>query len=167
VCVCSRRHRGCDAHTPYCHLWPVRLCNIFPHYLINDNIFEKKKFLNIGCVSHSTLQLLSETFLILIRSERDMIKMHIDLHVQCPLFLSDFNKTWIFLGRFSKNTQISNFMEIPPVGRRFFFFHAKEGTDGQRDITKFCELAQKLLMSFLLRNLLHSPYRSRSYCITF
>ena len=26
----------------YCHLWPLRLYTIFPHYLINDKIFKKK-----------------------------------------------------------------------------------------------------------------------------
>ena len=34
---------ACNAHAPYCHLWPARLNNIFPHYLINGEIFEKKK----------------------------------------------------------------------------------------------------------------------------
>jgi len=29
VCVCSLRHPACNAHAPYCHLWPVRLYNIF------------------------------------------------------------------------------------------------------------------------------------------
>jgi len=35
---------------------------------------------------------LSETFLILRRIERYMIKMFIGVHVKYPLFLSDFNK---------------------------------------------------------------------------
>jgi len=39
---------------------------------------------------------LSETFLILRRAERDMVKRYIGLHVKCPLFLSDFNGTLIF-----------------------------------------------------------------------
>jgi len=39
-----------NAHAPY-YLWPTPLYNIFPHYLINDTIFEKKKkLLNIKCV---------------------------------------------------------------------------------------------------------------------
>ena len=38
------------AHLPYFHLWPLRLYNIFPHYLINGMIFEKKKILNKTCV---------------------------------------------------------------------------------------------------------------------
>jgi len=29
------------AHAPYCPLWPLRLYNIFPHYLINSTIFGK------------------------------------------------------------------------------------------------------------------------------
>jgi len=30
ACVCSLRHPTCNAHAPYCHLWPVPLYNI--HY---------------------------------------------------------------------------------------------------------------------------------------
>jgi hypothetical protein len=29
-------------HAPYCHLWPARLYDIFPHYLIKGTIFGKK-----------------------------------------------------------------------------------------------------------------------------
>ena len=36
-------------------------------------------------------KLLSETFLILRRNERDVIEKSIGLHVKCPLFLSSFN----------------------------------------------------------------------------
>ena len=42
VFVCSLRYPARNAHAPYCHLWPIRLCNIFPYYLINCTIFEKK-----------------------------------------------------------------------------------------------------------------------------
>ena len=43
-----------------------------------------------------SLQLLSATFLMLRRTEWDMIKMYIDIHIHCPVFLSYFNETWIF-----------------------------------------------------------------------
>jgi hypothetical protein len=33
----------------YCHLWPVRLYHILPHYLINGTIL-RKKLLNVNCV---------------------------------------------------------------------------------------------------------------------
>ena len=28
-CVCSFRYPACKAHAPYCHMWPVRLYDIF------------------------------------------------------------------------------------------------------------------------------------------
>jgi hypothetical protein len=49
MCVCSLRYPARNAHTPYYHLCPVRLYNIFPHYLINDTILDKKLF-NLRCV---------------------------------------------------------------------------------------------------------------------
>jgi hypothetical protein len=40
VCVCSLRYPACNAHAPYCHLWPVWLHHIFPHYLTTGKIME-------------------------------------------------------------------------------------------------------------------------------
>jgi hypothetical protein len=61
----------CAALYEYCHLWPVWLCHIFPHYLINGTSFGK--LLSIKCVFLFSVQLLSETFLILRRIQRDII----------------------------------------------------------------------------------------------
>ena len=47
MCVCSLEYPPCNAHAPYCHLRPARLYSIFPHYLINSTVFEKKELLNI------------------------------------------------------------------------------------------------------------------------
>ena len=49
VCVCSLSYPARKAHTPFCHLWPVWLYNIFPHYLMNGTIFGEKLF-DIKCV---------------------------------------------------------------------------------------------------------------------
>jgi hypothetical protein len=59
----------------YCHLWPVWLNHIFPHYLINGTIFRKE------VIEHKvrvlSLQLFAETFLILRRIQRDItINVH-------------------------------------------------------------------------------------------
>jgi len=42
---------ACKAHAPLlcCHLRPLWLYHIFPHYLTNDMVFEKT-LLNIKCV---------------------------------------------------------------------------------------------------------------------
>jgi hypothetical protein len=49
-----------------------------------------------------------------------MIKMYIDLRVKYPLFLLDLNETLNFLNRFSKNTDVSNFMRTRSVGAELF-----------------------------------------------
>ena len=54
VCVCSLSYPACNAHAPYCHLWPAPLYNISPHYLI-DGTKLKKKILNTKkpvCLKH-------------------------------------------------------------------------------------------------------------------
>jgi len=45
VCFCILRYTAHNAHAPCCHLWPVRLSNIFQYYLLNGMIFEDV----IGC----------------------------------------------------------------------------------------------------------------------
>jgi len=61
-----------NALAPYCHLWPAPLYNIFPHYLMNGTVLEKQLF-GIKHVFLVSLQLFSETLLILRRNERYMI----------------------------------------------------------------------------------------------
>ena len=126
VCVCSLRYPAYNTHAPYCYLWLVRLCLIFPHYLINGTIFGKKS-LNVVCVFWFSLLRSYETFLILRRIERDMIR-NFYLHVECPLFSTRFTENLNFLDRFSKSIRVSNFMKIRPVGA--VMFHADARTDG-------------------------------------
>jgi hypothetical protein len=78
-----------------------------------------------------SLQFLSETFLILRRNLRDMIEMYIGLHVKYPLFLSDFNETWIFSADFRKNPK----HQIPckPVPWKP---NCSMRADGRTDMTK-------------------------------
>jgi hypothetical protein len=40
--ICSLRFPACSAHASCRHLWSVRFYDIFPHFLINGTIFEKK-----------------------------------------------------------------------------------------------------------------------------
>jgi len=61
------------------------LYGIFPHYLINGTILEKKT-LKLKFVFRVSLQLLSETFLILRKPARYDYKKCICLHVKYPVF---------------------------------------------------------------------------------
>ena len=107
LCVCTLSYPACNAHAPYCHLRPARMYNIFPHYLINGMGF-RKKLMNMKCMFWFSLQLLYEIFLILRRTQQDMIKnIYTGLNVKYRQFLSDFNETWIFSTDFQKIHQIS------------------------------------------------------------
>ena len=122
-------HPACNAHAPYSHPSPVRIYSSFPHYLIHGTIFGEKKLFNIKCVLiFSTI--LSETFLVLRRTERDMI-----IHVywsSCKVLviLVRFHLKFNFLNRFSNNNQISYFMKISSVGGELF------QANGRSDMTK-------------------------------
>jgi len=81
-----------NAHAPHCNLRPARLYSIHHHHLINSKNSEKK------AIEHEMYVLicytnLYETFLILRRTERDMIKVYTGLHVKYRLFLSEFTET--------------------------------------------------------------------------
>jgi hypothetical protein len=92
VCVCVRAcnlgYPARNAHEPYCQLWPVRLYIIFPRYLTKGTCL--LKLLNIKCVLLFPLQDLSETFFILRRTERDVIRNFEWSSCQVPVILVRF-----------------------------------------------------------------------------
>ena len=145
VCVCewSLRYPAFNAHAPHCHLWPAPLDNTFPHYhKLHDFRKEEKKSYWAQNVFWFSLQLLSETFLILRRNERDMIKMYIGLHVKCRLFLAGFNETWIFSTDIRKKSSNIKFRENPSCGSRVVPCGRTDRQDeANRRFSQFCERA--------------------------
>ena len=89
ACVCSLKYSASNAHEPYCLLYTASLYNIFPHYLINGTIFVKK-LSDTKRVFRVSLQLSSETFFILRRTERDMLKNVYWSLCQVPFILVRF-----------------------------------------------------------------------------
>ena len=84
----------CACAVIYCHLWPLRVYNIFPHFLINCTIFGNI----VWNISHSR------------RTERDILINVLTSSCKVTVILVKFEWKLNFLYRFSKNTQISNFI---------------------------------------------------------
>ena len=82
MCVCSSRYAACYAHAPYCHVWAVRL--YFFHIIHEQHDFRKKKKVTEHkiCVPIYSTTVFSATFLILRITERDIIKVYVELYVQ-------------------------------------------------------------------------------------
>jgi hypothetical protein len=72
--------------------------------------------------------------------------MYIGLHVKYPLFFVSFYSNLNFIDIISKNTKISNFIKIHPLGVELFH------VDGQTDMTK-------VIVAF--RNFANAPKSNR------
>jgi len=69
----------------------------FSHYLINGRIFGKKKVIGHKiCVWITSTIFVRKKFIIIRRSERDMIKNLCQYSCEVPVILAHFNDTWIF-----------------------------------------------------------------------
>jgi hypothetical protein len=118
VCIYSLMYPACNAHAPYCHVWPTVIHNIFPHYLTNGTIFEKKKSYWTQNVCFEFLYNFCPKHLPFKGKLREMwSEKYTDLHVKYPFFLSDFNEAWLFSADFRKITNIK-FLENPSSGNR-------------------------------------------------
>jgi hypothetical protein len=116
VCVCSLSYSAFHSHAPYyfviCGLTGCATLSTLSHIWHNF----RKKSLNTKCVFRFSLRFLSETFLILRRIQRDIIKTHLP-SCKAPLCLSDFYGTWISSAGFGEYCNIK-FHQNPSSGSR-------------------------------------------------
>jgi hypothetical protein len=132
-----------------CQLWCDWLYHTLPQDLINGTMFTKK-LLNVKTVLSLSLPICLKQYSFQGESSKYYPKC-ICLHMKYPLFLSDFNQTWIS-SRFSKNTQMPNITKICLVGAKLF--HAGRQTDRKTYITKlilaFCDFAKLSGLDFII-----------------
>jgi len=104
------------------------LHHIFPHYLINATIFEKRKPIIEYKMCFSYIQLLFDTFLILRRTDRDIVINVYRSACKVPVIIVRVYWNLNFLNIFSKKKKYSNikFHENPSS----FFPYGR--TDGDR-----------------------------------
>ena len=100
--TCSLAYPACNAYAPYCHSSPLWLHQIFRNYLINGTIFEKK-VLSIKLCFYFLYNFFLDTSHSKKNLERYCQKCEKHIHAKYPLFLSDFNETWIFSTGFRKS----------------------------------------------------------------
>jgi hypothetical protein len=120
VCARSHRYPARKVHAQYYTVICGLLGSTMFFYVISQTArFSRKKLLNITCVFQISLQLLSEIFLILRRTERDVINAYwASCNMLVILVIYEWNLN--FLDKFLKNTQISYLMKISPVGAELF-----------------------------------------------
>ena len=130
VCVCSFSYAAWNAHALYCHLWPLRvLSHFFTLSHKRHDFRQKRESFWTWTVFWFSLQILPETFRMLRRIQRNVktasCKVPVIFVKKWPLNSLD----WI-----SKNTQISGFMKICPVGAELFHADGRieKRTDGQK-----------------------------------
>ena len=116
--ICSLRYPACNAHAPYCHLWPAPLYNISPHYLINGMIFGGGSYWHIKCVFQVSLQLSSETFFILRRIKWDIIKNVNWVSSKVPFIVVRFQWNHEFSRQLFEKYSNIKFHENPSSGSR-------------------------------------------------
>jgi len=123
MCVCSVSYTACNAHAPYCHLWPVWLL-YFSTLSHKRHHFPEKKLLHIKYVFRFSPQPLSEIFLILGSIQRDTGKNVFiqNTRYSCQILIKLEFTRHIF-------EKYSNIMKIRPVGVELF--QADGGTDEQ------------------------------------
>jgi hypothetical protein len=103
--------------------WAVRLYHVSPRYLTNCTIFGKKVNWTRNVFSFS-LQILSPTFLILRRIQRNIVINVKCLRIKYPILLSDLNGIWISSTDFRKKNSnikyhqnLSSRSRVVPCGR--------------------------------------------------
>jgi hypothetical protein len=106
ICGCGCTGGGvclntCSLTNPTCIASPLWLHHIFLHYLINSMIFGKM-LLSIKCAFWFSLQLLFETFLVVRRIQRVIVKNVKKSSCKIPVIFVWFYWSLNFLDRFSK-----------------------------------------------------------------
>jgi hypothetical protein len=140
MCVCSLSYQACEGHAPYyiviCPLSGSTIFSTLSHSLTAPFSWEKNVTEHKMCALTFT-PTFAETFLILGRIQRDIIKVNMS-SCEVPVILAGF-QTRIFSPYFRKKTHISCSMKILQVAAELF--HADRHDEDNNRFSQYCEQA--------------------------
>jgi hypothetical protein len=110
VSTCRLSCPACNAHGPFCHLWPALIYNILPHHLINGKILEKKTHTQNVCFDFP-YNFVPKHFSFSEELSKIRSKMYIGLQAKYRNSYPISMKSEFSAQFFRKNTQNSNFMK--------------------------------------------------------
>ena len=123
-----------------CRPWHVRLCHIFPHYLINWKIFREQKW---GIEHKMCVMIFCTKFVWNIFHSKNNSARYghkcTSVFVKYPVFLSCFNETCLSSTDFRKMLKYQIQWKVLPVGPELF--HSESRTDTVKLIVAFRKVA--------------------------
>ena len=148
VCISSLSYPACNAHARDCHLWPSRLCSVFPHYFIKGAICKKK---GGGGFEHKIcVVIFSTTFTWDIPHTKKNWVRYDQKYILVVMQRTRFSCQILIILEFSRHIfgkySSIKFYENPYSGSRFVSFERTDGHDG----TWFQASAAKYKNSVLL-----------------
>ena len=126
--MCSFRYPACNAHAPYCYLWPSTLYNIFPHNLTHGTIFGGGDYIkNKMCVFISSIFVWN-----IFHFKKNWMRCEqkcLLVFMLSPIYSCPILMKLEFFRQFFEKYSILNYMKICPVVPR-------GDTGGWTDMTK-------------------------------
>ena len=130
-CVCSLSYPTCNAHAPYCHPWPVRFCYIFSDYVIKGTIFGKNTYRTYSLSVGFSLWFVSEIFLVLRTTERDMITSCILVFMSSASYSYQILKKYEFSRHIFEKISNVKFRKIRSSESRVVLCGQRDGRTGR------------------------------------
>jgi hypothetical protein len=118
----------------HCHLWPLWLYHIIPHYLINGPTSGKRSywtphvcfdFLYSFCLKHFSFK----------KTSARLSQMYIGLHVKYSLFLPDFNLV--------PKLEIERFLEVQSIGQESLYYVTEDPSQSRLHLVKHFHLTPR------------------------
>ena len=156
--VCSLSYPACKEHASHFHLWSVRFYSICPHYPTHGTNFGKN-----NRIKHKMCSLIFSAdyvrkILILIRTERVTLMYLYWSSCKVSVILVIFKWNLNFFYIFSKNTEISNLLNIFPVGSGLFHADGQRRTDKQ--VGRQADMTERIIV---FRNFANATNKHDSY----